>query len=292
MNKIIFTLTTAFLCFSCSSDKPSAPAVIGAAARTGAGVSYALEIMPKNATRESTLQLVPRGFDLSDAKVEWLVNDRPFTTLVPTQFAGAEAEKGAAIQARATIREQEVLSDIVRIVNTPPEIIGSKFTPDFVKKGDALGIDAVGNDVDGDDITILYEWTLNGDPAGNGQSIEGTLKRGDKITVRVTPYDGEAYGRGILLDREIANWPPVFVEHKEFSFDGSVYTYQAKASDPDGDPLAFSLASTQAGMTIGPSSGVLTWTAPPDFKGKTSVTLIVSDGHGGRGSYTVEISIR
>jgi hypothetical protein len=250
-----------------------------------------LEIAPKNATRASILQLIPRGFDLSDAKIEWLVNDRPFTTLVPTQFVGAEAEKGAAIQARATVREKEVLSDIVHIVNTPPEIVGSKFIPDVVKQGDALGIDAVGNDVDGDSITILYEWTLNGAPAGKGQSIEGTLKRGDKITVRVTPYDGEAYGRGVFLNREIANWPPVFVEHKEFSFDGSVYTYQAKATDSDGDPLTFTLASAQAGMTIDPSTGVLTWKVPPDFKGKTSVMLIVSDGHGGRGSYTVEIAI-
>jgi hypothetical protein len=292
MNRIILIITTAFLCFSCTSDKPSAQGVTGAAAQTGAGAAYALEIMPKNATRESTLQLIPRGFDLSDAKIEWLVNDRPFTTLVPTEFAGAEAEKGEVIQARATVREQEILSDSVLIMNTPPEIVSSKFIPDVVKKGDALGIEAVGNDADGDSITILYEWTLNGSPAGKGQSIEGALKRGDKITVQVTPFDGEAYGRSVSLSREIANWPPVFLEHKEFSYDGSLYTYQAKASDPDGDPLTFSLASAQAGMAIDPSSGVLTWTVPSDFKGKTSVTLIVSDGHGGTGRYTVEASIR
>jgi hypothetical protein len=107
------------------------------------------------------------------------------------------------------------------------------------------------------------------DPPQERDDIEGALKRGDKITVQVTPYDGEAYGRSVSLSREIANWPPVFLEHKEFSFDDPLYTYQAKASDPDGDPLIFSLASAQAGMAIDPSSGVLTWTVPSDFKGRT-----------------------
>lgn len=291
MDKSILLIITAFLCFSCSSDRPSTTAVDGTVTQTSVAPRYTLELLPKNPTRKSTVQLLARGFNAADAKIEWQVNGRPFTTLSPVQFDGADAAKGATIQAKATIDKQKILSDKVQIMNAPPEIVGMRFIPDVIKPGDVLGVEVVGNDVDGDGITMLYEWTLNGAPAGNGQSIVGTLKRGDEISARVTPYDGESYGSSVVMNRQIANWPPVFIENNKASFDGSVYTYQAKASDPDGDALTFTLASAQTGMTIDPSSGLLTWVVPPDFNGTNSVTLIVSDGHGGTSNYTVEISI-
>jgi len=286
MKNIYIILITAILYSSCSSEKPSTTVP-----ERGVEAAYVLEIVPKEATRNLTLQLVSRGFELSGAKIEWLLDNRPFTTLVPTQFIGVDAAKGSAIQAKATILGREVLSNVVQIVNTPPEIINVKLLPEIIKSGDTMGIDAVGHDIDGDNITMQYEWTRNGQPAGRGQSIEGGLKRGDKIEIRLTPYDGEVYGRSVILNREIGNWPPVIIKHNEFKFDKNVYSYQVKATDPDGDELTFSLASEQEGVKIDPATGLLIWVVPSDFKGKKSVTIVVKDGHGGITDYGLNLTI-
>jgi Putative Ig domain len=293
MKTILVILFTVLLCFSCSSEKPGTTVAKGSLPAGGeTGAPYAVEIYPNGATRNSALRLTSRGFDLSSAKIEWLVNGRPYATAMSTQFAGADAAKGDSIQARAVIQGREVVSNTVRILNTPPEITTVKFVPEIIKYGDALGIEAVGSDVDGDSVTFLYEWTVNGEPAGNGKSIETVLKRGDKIRVKITPTDGEANGRSVIVNREIANWPPVIIEHKEFSSDESVYTYQVKASDPDGDTLTYSMESPTNGLTIDSSTGLLKWVAPPDFKGDKNITVVVADGHGGIVKYTLKFTIQ
>lgn len=164
--------------------------------------------------------------------------------------------------------------------------------PEVFKAGDKLYIDAEGSDIDGDDVSIVYEWTVNGEPAGNGRQVDGELKRGDGISVKITPFDGKIYGRSIILNREIRNMPPMLAEDKAFVFDGKTYAYQIKAADPDGDALTYSLKTAPDGMTID-SSGLIRWNVTPDFKGEAPVTVSVSDGSGGEAlmSFTVKIGL-
>ena len=134
--------------------------------------------------------------------------------------------------------------------------------------------------------------TKNGEPAGNTKTIASSIKGGDKISVKITPFDGEAYGKPITLLREIGNMPPMIEEDIKHIFDGKVFTGQIKASDPDGDALTYSIKSGPQGMTID-SSGLIKWSVPPGFKGKTPVTVSVSDNHGGRDNlFSVEINIK
>jgi len=253
---------------------------------------YALEISPKTASRGSTVDLILTGFAISDAKIEWLLNGFPEESALPNQFTLSQAKKGDTLQARARIQGREILSNMIEIVNAPPEITSIKLHPERVAQGNTLSVDVAGSDIDGDPVSFMYEWTKNGEPAGNGERIEAPLKRGDRISVKVTPFDGESYGRSVVLDNEIQNLPPVIQEHQEFQFDGKVYTYQVKASDPDGDPLTYAIESPTEGMTINKSSGLLTWNVPSEFKGKKSVPVVVTDGQGGAARYVLNITIQ
>ena len=305
MHKLLCA-TTLFLLFACSPEKPSGvsgqaqDAVGGAASGTSQAVlpagSYSIEIkaIPLDATRKSTIYLAAQGFAPADAKIEWLVNGEPVDGQTALQFKSAEIKKGDKVQARATIKGQEILSNIIEIRNAPPVVRSVKFVPEVLDHGDTLGVEAKGEDIDGDDVSFVYEWTKNGEPAGNGKSIPAALKRGDKINVRITPFDGEAYGRPVLLEREIRNMPPVIIDDKnlKFSFDGKVYTYQVRATDPDGDPLTYSLKSGPAGMTIDPSTGLVRWEVPEDFQGKAAFTVLVSDGQGGETSQKLSVEIK
>ncbi len=244
---------------------------------------YSLQITPENATRNSIINMVPKGFNLPDARIEWLSNDKLTISDMSYQFNGntAGVKKGDKIQAKAIIQDKEILSNIITIKNSPPEFTKIKIMPEVFKAGDTLYVDVEGNDADGDPVTILYEWTKNGEPAGNGQKISGPIKRGDKTSVKITLFDGEAYSRQVPLDREIKNLPPMIVEDKNFSFDGKTYTYQVKATDPDGDPLTYSLKSAPSGITINPKTGLINWSVPKDFIGKVPLTASVTDGQGG-----------
>lgn len=173
------------------------------------------------------------------------------------------------------------MSNIIQIKNTPPEVTKVRFIPDVFKTKVTMSVEAFTSDLDGDEVTISYEWTKNGEPAGNRKRIDVPLKRGDKISVKITPFDGEAYGGFVVLQREIGNMFPIIIENKKSNFDGKVYSYQVMATDPDGDTLTYSLKASPVGMTIEPSTGLIIWNVPPEFQGKTTFTVSVSDGHGG-----------
>lgn len=305
----ICSITILFFLLSCSSEKPAEfrsqkPSETGSSgvSETSSETSsehepsirspYTLEITPLEPMRNSIIHLIPHGFNLSDAKIVWLVNGNLTTSPEPNQFKAKETNRGDKIQAKAMIKGSEVLSNIIKIKNTPPEFKRIKIMPEVFKPGDTLYIDASGSDIDGDEVTILYEWTKNGEPAGNSKKLEVPIKRGDKVAVKMTPFDGEVYGRPVILHREIRNMPPMIIENKEFNFDGKVYTYQIKATDPDEDTLTYSLKSSPLGMEIDSSTGLITWDVPPGTRGKQSITVFVTDGSGGEAvqSLTFEVT--
>ncbi len=294
-------IVAALLLLSCSQEK-SAPgmkqspqtagAVAGSTPSNVASVNAqgSMELKPAEATRNSTLFVVPRGFSLSDAKTEWLVNDNQVASGSPF-FKTIDTRKGDTVQVKALVQGKEILSNVVRIGNMAPELSRVKIMPETFRPGDTLFIDASGSDLDGDNVTILYEWTKNGEPAGRGKAIDSPVKRGDKISIKMTPFDGEAYGQSITLNREIRNMPPVIVEDKRFNFGGQNFTCQLKAEDPDSDTLNYSLKSAPPGMTINPTTGLITWPVPSDFKGKASFTVCANDGHGGEAVQTFNVDI-
>jgi len=299
--KKFFFLIILFSLLSCSSEKPSGvnvqkplePGGIAPAATatpvTGSA-QYSLQIVPANVTLNSTLSLLSTGFELKDAKIIWTVNGNPVVSTLPNQFKSSETKKGDFIQATATLAGKEIFSNIVKIKNSPPGIISVKLLPESFRPGDTLSVDAATNDPDNDDVTLIYEWTLNSEPAGNTKQIGSPVKKGDKVSIKITPFDGEIYGRPVLLNIKMQNLPPVIIEDKKLSFDGKVCTYQVKASDADNDPLTYSLKEAPPGMTID-QTGLIKWNVPPDFKGKAPCIVSVTDGQGGEAIYNFTIEI-
>jgi len=57
-----------------------------------------------------------------------------------------------------------------------------------------------------------------------------------------------------------------------------LYTYDVNATDPDGDPLTYSLTTSPTGMAIDSTTGVINWTPTSGQIGYNDVTVKVSDG--------------
>ena len=206
---------------------------------------------------------------------------------VPTD-SSTSAPYGNTFERR---KESEAPAGMAASKNTPPEISRLKFMPEVFKPGDSLYLEAEAKDADGDPVSILYEWAKNNEPAGNTERLVAQIKRGDRISVKVTPFDGKEYGRSAILQREIRNMPPAIVEEKQHSLENDLFTYQVRASDPDGDSLAYSIKTGPPGISIDQKTGLVRWKVPPDFKGNAPFTVSVSDGHSGEATLSLSISI-
>ncbi|MHB8880590.1 MAG: Ig-like domain-containing protein [Thermodesulfovibrionales bacterium] len=243
-----------------------------------------LTIMPSEAVKGSALTLVPRGFNIAEAEIEWLVNGVRVQTPDPQKFVAANMKKGETIQARAASKGREVLSNVVRIKNTPPALAGKvKLLPEVFKPGDLLSVEAKALDPDDDEVTIQYEWTKNGEAAGSTKTIDTPVKRDDKVIVVVTPCDSEGCGKPLTIKSTLRNLPPVIVVDKPV-YQGRTYTLAFKATDPDGDQMTYSLKNAPQGCSINSTTGLITWHIPEGFTGKGSYTAVASDPKGGEAS--------
>jgi curved DNA-binding protein CbpA len=258
---------------------------------TGSAVHHSLEISPKAAFSSTQFYVVTTSFNFSDASIQWFVDESPVPDARGPQFKPKIARKGNTIYAKAFIGGEEVMSNAVQIKNSPPEISKIDLLPEAFKPGNKLLVDTSVRDRDGDNVTLSYEWTKNGERAGNSREVAFPLKRGDTFSVRVIPFDGEDYGQPVILKREILNLPPEIIEDLTYKFDGMMYTYQVKASDPDGDPLVYSLTDGPDGMIINSTTGLVRWNIPREFVGETSYSVSVSDDYGGETTQDVSINI-
>ena len=67
------------------------------------------------------------------------------------------------------------------------------------------------------------------------------------------------------------------------AFEDSLYSYSIAATDEDGDPLSFSLASGPEGMMVDSRTGLLQWLPTQSDVGSISIRITVDDGKGGTG---------
>jgi hypothetical protein len=152
-------------------------------------------------------------------------------------------------------------------------------------------VEAEGADADGDPVRFEIAWRKNGEPAGTDSRLGAPVKRGDKIDVTVTPFDGEERGRSAMLSREIRNTTPVIEGQEQFQVSGNVVTFRVRAFDEDGDTLTYSLKDAPGSMRIDRATGQVRWETSPADKGKVPFTVLASDGQGGEASARITVTI-
>lgn len=180
--------------------------------------------------------------------------------------------------------------------NTPPRITAMDIVSQSPVIGSTIKAEVKTFDREDDAVSLTYEWSRNGEPLFESSDTltisKEEFNKGDKITLRATPFDGRQKGAPVSMVVTIANAPPVIKPLQgKFRFDGKICTDEVVAIDPDGDPLTFTLRDAPEGMSINPGSGQITWNVPEDFKGSVSFIACVSDGQGGEALQTFTIEI-
>ena len=207
---------------------------------------------------------------------------------VPEPTVTAQEEERITSEADETLGEisEEMTPDVSDITpNTAPQITVLNVYPQNPIAGDTVKIEVKAYDKEGDTVDFTYQWFKNDfelDETSDSLFITEDYKRDDKISVKLVPDDGERKGTPVEMFVFIANSPPVLKPSAEtLSLDGSVYSYQVRATDPDGDTLTYSLKSAPPGMKINQENGQIRWNISPDYKGKANIAVAINDGHGG-----------
>ncbi len=168
--------------------------------------------------------------------------------------------------------------------NTPP--VADAGPDQGVAVGDMVTLDGSGSsDLDMDALT--YDWSLM-TPAGSTAVLSSTSSvapsftadiAGDYVaTLIVNDGTDDSAPDGVTISATFIGTNPPSIDTSPVT-SGSVnetYSYDVDASDPDvGDMLIYSLMQAPAGMTIDPTSGVISWL--PDTPGPADVDVLVTD---------------
>ncbi len=179
----------------------------------------------------------------------------------------------------------------ITVTNANPMI--SSVTATDGDEGASLAVSAVATDPGTADV-LSYSWDFGDGTTGTGNpTTHAWPDEGDYlVTLTVTDGDGG-------LDTEtgsvtITNVAPTITSAPVLTAtEGTLYDYQATASDPgSADVMSWSVVGPD-GMAIGSGTGDLTWTpAYSDSFAPVSVSVTVDDGDGGTNTqdYTIEVT--
>jgi hypothetical protein len=177
--------------------------------------------------------------------------------------------------------------------NRAPVILGIEVEPGNPRTTEDLEVRVEAEDPDRDMLRYDYRWFLN-DRELTGQRLPSLshnyFSKGDMLRLWVNVRDGEHTIEGSTPVILVRNTPPEIV-NKPGSL-RSVDGFQVKATDVDGDDLTFSLEGQPAGMSIGATTGLLSYSGSEDARaGDYQIAVVVEDPDGGSARWTFGITV-
>jgi len=270
-------------------------------------VITSVQILPENPTVESELRLDVQGHDPDGDSMtflpQWIRNGKEIVgerknTLTLKDFKKGDSIEVSVIPSDGKTEGKPFLSSSVKILNSPPVLLQVDLEPNPAYANDTLKVAVKAFDADGDFIYYTYQWERNGTvlPEEKTETLPaGRFKKGDSISVTVTPDDRETLGKAKRsAPLTIMNSPPLIVSSPPTSTPGNLYTYAVKVLDPDDDPIVFTLKKGPPGMKIDPKSGLIQWEMGPQAKGTHLIEIEASDPEGARSfqRYTLTVDFR
>lgn len=253
------------------------------------GQTYRYQVVaedPESGVLTYSLAQAPAGMTIDPAN----------GTLLWTPGENDEGANAVAIDVSdaqgATVRQAftlEVSSD-----NAPPSITSRP--PSGAAPGETYTYQLEASDPENEALT--YE--LMSGPSGMTLSADGLLQwtpdaghSGDHpVSLAVRDPQGASATQSFNLTVLAENSPPVFEGVPSTNVRvGAEYRSTMTATDPDGDPLSWTLVSAPAGMSVDAETGEISWVPGEDQIGAHQVAVTVSDGRHTVGrSYSVTVA--
>jgi YD repeat-containing protein len=152
--------------------------------------------------------------------------------------------------------------------------------------GDTVQLDgSLSHDADGD--SLAYHWSLSVTPAGSLAAISDPasvaptfdIDLPGRYVAQLIVHDGQLPSEPETVTITTENRPPVLAPLAEQRVVvGTTLTLQLSATDPDGDPLTFTVEPLPAHASLNATTGLFTFTPVEAQVGTLPLTFTVSDG--------------
>ena len=230
-----------------------------------------LVILPENPRTATPLRVDMKlgGGEPERIEYQWLRNETPIPGAIWPILKAEYLRKGDFISVSVRVNQpgsdaHEQTSDAVFIGNTQPVATFAGIEPSMPTSSDKLKALGTGYDHDQDNLTFVYQWIINGEPAADQDEqflAASHFRRGDRVQVAVTPYDGEEFGMALRSATVVVgNSPPKIISDPPAHTEDGTFRYAVQAKDADGDSLKFSLkGETPSGLEIDPATGLIQW---------------------------------
>ena len=207
----------------------------------------------------------PNGRDIVALEVTWSVDgsvvpDLADTLIVPASRTSAGETWSASVVATDGRDPAEAIDVSITVVNTAPVMelsVRPKGSTDTDTRLEASVVST--DDLDGDEVTVRWSWTVDGVDAGIDTPIvpKGRTSKGETWTVTATPTDGVDDGEPVQATISIVNTPPSVgaarVDPQRVYEATTVSCRGGGWSDPDGDAEAYTTVWFVNGSRIGES---------------------------------------
>nr|WP_161501616.1 putative Ig domain-containing protein [Rhodopirellula sp. SM50] len=187
------------------------------------------------------------------------------------------------------------------IVSIPPTVGYSDRVYLYAVRGDDLENDALTwklleapDGMEINETTGLIRWTPTAAQVDSHDvlvEVSDGLDTGTQAYTIVVKSSDELLVPGDPSKGTVGNRAPIITSTPGFAAEaGTLYTYQVRGVDPDGDAVAFSIAGDlPATMTID-DAGLITWT-PSEQDPSPTVVVIATDDHGATSTQTYLLSV-
>jgi hypothetical protein len=249
-------------------------------------------ISPENAKTYTDIRIAitlnKKGATLNDLEYNWYINDNVASK--DRLLSKDLFKKGDRIQLKISLDDKTSYSNEILVKNSIPVISFAR----IVKENNKLYINGKFDDNDNDSVDINVNWHKDNKLVKNSKSIAlNEIGNAKSLYAVIIPFDG--YDSGVVYktaEYRVVNSSPMITSTPNMHLDGNTFTYNVIAEDPENDHISFSLIEPPEGANIDPSTGILTYIVPDNFKGDITLKIKVDDNHGNsttqQFSYTIK----
>ncbi|MEO0604040.1 MAG: hypothetical protein AAF211_21565, partial [Myxococcota bacterium] len=160
-------------------------------------MSVVIDTTAPNAAQDVTatpVGLTDLDGDATTLAWSWMINGQPVSTdpaLPARTFARGDTLTVTVAPSDDEGAGAAVTSNPVTAVNAPPQATSVAITPANPATDEPLAAIVTREDVDGDPVTLAFQWFVDGQPAGNGPTLDAAAFGRDQVVrLEVTPNDG------------------------------------------------------------------------------------------------------